>query len=217
MLTVFPTRRIVLGGHALVGEPGSRRRTCCGLRPCWWPLSPVPAAPSRRGTAAAPRSASRARSPGTPCRSGFARVRRQSAHQRHRRHLHREEPEYPSRSSPRSHDTPGDMRHGPHPDRTHHPGPTTRVRSSPPPEPSFRGGPRHPHTPGRIGIRFAVTRENLFQGAASLFFPRSTQWPEISAEDPRNLSSRRYVGRRQSGGMRNRPCEHGPKRTRPST
>jgi len=55
--------------------------------PCWWPRSPVPAAPSRRGTAAAPRSASRARPPGTPCRSGFARTRRQSAHQRHRRHF----------------------------------------------------------------------------------------------------------------------------------
>ena len=68
---LFLLGRVVLGDHALVAEPGSRRRTRCRPRPCWWPRSPVPAAPSRRGTAAAPRSASRARPPGTPCRSGF--------------------------------------------------------------------------------------------------------------------------------------------------
>src|SRR4029453_12612909 len=68
---LFLLGRVVLGDHALVAEPGSRRRTRCRPRPCWWPRLPVPAAPSRRGTAAAPQSASRARPPGTPCRSGF--------------------------------------------------------------------------------------------------------------------------------------------------
>ena len=46
---LFLLGRVVLGDHTLVAEPGSRRRTRCRPRPCWWPRSPVPAAPSRRG------------------------------------------------------------------------------------------------------------------------------------------------------------------------
>jgi hypothetical protein len=36
-LTDFLLGRVVLGDHALVAEPGSRRRTRCRPRPCWWP------------------------------------------------------------------------------------------------------------------------------------------------------------------------------------
>ena len=84
---LFLLGRVVLGEHTLVAEPGSRRRTRCRPRPCWWPRSPVPAAPSRRGTAAAPRPHHAPDLPERLVDLAFAQVRRQSAHQRHRKHF----------------------------------------------------------------------------------------------------------------------------------